>query len=329
MRDLHRLRPGPGGNPTMSSAGAALNYLASQRLGRLATIDADGLPHVVPLGWSYNPALDTVDSAAATSPGRRSSATSKPTPGRLGDPTCSRPGGRAASWCAARPRRWKRRPARTASPWGRSSASTPARSSAGAWTTKPEDTAHDHDSADLSTQRAAVRRLRCLMTPLARQPREPGQLREPGRPRGPRGRGGCGGWGIPGRESCQPLAAASSSGSSPYANRSCALSPRSSVSSACSSACSAASSAWSARCVPGRRPVASCRHVPAPAAAHPRRPSPALDRRPPARVRPAPRPAPRPPRPPRPVPVPARRPLAGGRSVHAPGRRPAASPGNW
>jgi pyridoxamine 5'-phosphate oxidase family protein len=38
-----------------------LNYLASQRLGRLATIDADGLPHVVPLGWSYNPALDTVD----------------------------------------------------------------------------------------------------------------------------------------------------------------------------------------------------------------------------------------------------------------------------
>jgi len=38
-----------------------LNYLASQRLGRLATIDADGLPHVVPLGWSYNPALDTID----------------------------------------------------------------------------------------------------------------------------------------------------------------------------------------------------------------------------------------------------------------------------
>jgi pyridoxamine 5'-phosphate oxidase family protein len=38
-----------------------LTYLASQRLGRLATIDADGLPHVVPLGWSYNPALDTID----------------------------------------------------------------------------------------------------------------------------------------------------------------------------------------------------------------------------------------------------------------------------
>ena len=38
-----------------------LNYLASRRLGRLATIDAGGLPHVVPLGWSYNPALDTID----------------------------------------------------------------------------------------------------------------------------------------------------------------------------------------------------------------------------------------------------------------------------
>jgi pyridoxamine 5'-phosphate oxidase family protein len=38
-----------------------LNYLADRRLGRLATIDASGLPHVVPLGWSYNPALDTID----------------------------------------------------------------------------------------------------------------------------------------------------------------------------------------------------------------------------------------------------------------------------
>jgi pyridoxamine 5'-phosphate oxidase family protein len=38
-----------------------LDYLAGKRLGRLATIDASGLPHVVPLGWSYNPALDTID----------------------------------------------------------------------------------------------------------------------------------------------------------------------------------------------------------------------------------------------------------------------------
>jgi pyridoxamine 5'-phosphate oxidase family protein len=38
-----------------------LAYLAERRLGRLATVDADGLPHVVPLGWTYNQALDTVD----------------------------------------------------------------------------------------------------------------------------------------------------------------------------------------------------------------------------------------------------------------------------
>jgi pyridoxamine 5'-phosphate oxidase family protein len=38
-----------------------LTYLAKGKLGRLATIDAGGLPHVVPLGWRYNPELDTID----------------------------------------------------------------------------------------------------------------------------------------------------------------------------------------------------------------------------------------------------------------------------
>jgi PPOX class F420-dependent enzyme/OxyR family protein len=38
-----------------------LDYLAGRRLGSLATIDADGLPHIVPLGWTYNSALDTID----------------------------------------------------------------------------------------------------------------------------------------------------------------------------------------------------------------------------------------------------------------------------
>lgn len=38
-----------------------LSYLGERRLGRLATIDPDGRPHVVPLGWSYNSALDTID----------------------------------------------------------------------------------------------------------------------------------------------------------------------------------------------------------------------------------------------------------------------------
>lgn len=36
-------------------------YLRERGLGRLATIDPDGVPHVVPLGWTYNPTLDTID----------------------------------------------------------------------------------------------------------------------------------------------------------------------------------------------------------------------------------------------------------------------------
>ncbi len=39
-----------------------LNYLAEGgHLGRLATVDPDGLPHVVPLGWSYNADEDVID----------------------------------------------------------------------------------------------------------------------------------------------------------------------------------------------------------------------------------------------------------------------------
>lgn len=36
-------------------------YLGERRLGRLATVDVAGLPHVVPLGWSYNAEMDTID----------------------------------------------------------------------------------------------------------------------------------------------------------------------------------------------------------------------------------------------------------------------------
>ena len=38
-----------------------IKYLQSQRLGRIATVGADGRPHVVPVGFRYNPELDTVD----------------------------------------------------------------------------------------------------------------------------------------------------------------------------------------------------------------------------------------------------------------------------
>lgn len=40
---------------------AELEYLAEGKLGRLATIDRDGFPHIVPLGWTYNAAFDTID----------------------------------------------------------------------------------------------------------------------------------------------------------------------------------------------------------------------------------------------------------------------------
>lgn len=39
-----------------------LAYLSGEaHLGRLATVDEHGQPHVVPVGWSYNPDLDTID----------------------------------------------------------------------------------------------------------------------------------------------------------------------------------------------------------------------------------------------------------------------------
>ncbi len=40
---------------------AEISYLQSQRLGRIATAGADGRPHVVPVGFRYNPELDTIE----------------------------------------------------------------------------------------------------------------------------------------------------------------------------------------------------------------------------------------------------------------------------
>ena len=39
-----------------------LAYLAERRLARLATVGADGTPHVTPVGmWSHNPQHDSID----------------------------------------------------------------------------------------------------------------------------------------------------------------------------------------------------------------------------------------------------------------------------
>lgn len=40
---------------------AELAYLAERRLARVATVGADGAPHVTPVGWSYNPDHDSID----------------------------------------------------------------------------------------------------------------------------------------------------------------------------------------------------------------------------------------------------------------------------
>src|SRR5690242_8674109 len=41
---------------------AELNYLSGGRqLGRIATVGADGTPHVVPVSWFYNAARDAID----------------------------------------------------------------------------------------------------------------------------------------------------------------------------------------------------------------------------------------------------------------------------
>jgi pyridoxamine 5'-phosphate oxidase family protein len=38
-----------------------IEYLNSQRIGRLATVNAQGQPHVVPARFRYNPELDTIE----------------------------------------------------------------------------------------------------------------------------------------------------------------------------------------------------------------------------------------------------------------------------
>ncbi len=40
---------------------AEIEYLQSHQLGRLATVNGEGEPHVVPTGFRYNAELDTID----------------------------------------------------------------------------------------------------------------------------------------------------------------------------------------------------------------------------------------------------------------------------
>lgn len=40
---------------------AEISYLKSQRIGRLATVDSNRQPHVVPVGFRYNPKEDAIE----------------------------------------------------------------------------------------------------------------------------------------------------------------------------------------------------------------------------------------------------------------------------
>jgi len=40
---------------------AEIEYMQTVRLGRMATVGANGMPHVVPVTFRYNPELDTID----------------------------------------------------------------------------------------------------------------------------------------------------------------------------------------------------------------------------------------------------------------------------
>ena len=52
----------PGARAAARFTPAELDYLLDERhLGRLATADAAGAPHVVPVGWSYNRDLGTIE----------------------------------------------------------------------------------------------------------------------------------------------------------------------------------------------------------------------------------------------------------------------------
>jgi pyridoxamine 5'-phosphate oxidase family protein len=77
---------------------AKLVYLAKGRLGRLATIDGAGMPHVVPLGWRYNPELDVIDISGRDFARSRKFATRSATRmPRSWSMTCCRRGGPSAS----------------------------------------------------------------------------------------------------------------------------------------------------------------------------------------------------------------------------------------
>jgi Pyridoxamine 5'-phosphate oxidase len=86
---------------------AELHYLRQeQRLGRLATVGRDGMPHIAPVGWRLDPDADTVVITGRDFAPPRSSGTWRPPDGRpSSSTTCSPPGNPEVSRSADGPRR--------------------------------------------------------------------------------------------------------------------------------------------------------------------------------------------------------------------------------
>src|SRR5580765_5631528 len=62
-----RAEPNVIGRNTMSVfTSAEIAYLQSQRIGRIATVGPEGQPHVVPVGFRYNPEQDSIDIGGAS-----------------------------------------------------------------------------------------------------------------------------------------------------------------------------------------------------------------------------------------------------------------------
>jgi len=111
-----------------------LNYLAEGRLGRLATIDTANAPHVVPLGWTYNPALDTIDIGGRDFARTRKFRNVRENPNvALVIDDVLPPWQPRAVMVRGHAEALQEATDADGQPLGQSSASTPARSSAGAW----------------------------------------------------------------------------------------------------------------------------------------------------------------------------------------------------
>jgi hypothetical protein len=106
----------------MTFSGPELKYLATQTIGRLATLQANGAPQVSPVGFSYNEELGTIDIGGFNMSASQKSETLCATPGWHSSSTTSRRlnlGGFAVSRSVAPPKLYLIPPPRNLDRMGR------------------------------------------------------------------------------------------------------------------------------------------------------------------------------------------------------------------